>query len=111
MPVATAAQTGSGCVGRIVARSIDAPASSTRPKFGRRPAATRGHTYSSDAPSRSSSVTCGDSRGGGGTRVTRRAPSGSGPPVPRAAMGSASEPVIAITSSAAPTRLPRRPKE
>ena len=25
MPVATAAQTGSGCVGRMVARSIDAP--------------------------------------------------------------------------------------
>ena len=52
-----------------------------------------------------------ESRGGGGVSVTRRAPSGSAPPTPRAAIGSASEPVIAITSSAAPTRLPRRPKE
>ena len=97
MPVATAAHTGSGCVGRIVARSIDAPASSTRPKFGSRPAATRGQTYSSDAPSRSSSVMRGESpRPAAAPSVTRRAPSGSAPPAPRAAIGSASEPVIAI---------------
>ena len=41
LPVATAAQTGSGCVGRSVARCIIAPRSSRRPKFGSRPSATR----------------------------------------------------------------------
>src|SRR3954469_17183179 len=111
IPVATAAHTGSGWVGRIVARSIYAPPSRRRPKFGSRAAATRGQTYSSEAPSSSSIVIRGDSRRGGSLRRTRRAPSGGSPPRPRAATGSSREPVIASARSAAPTRLPRRPEE
>ena len=57
------AQTGSGCVGRVVARCMEAPASSMRPKFGSRPAATAGEMTSSDAPSRHSRTTRGCSAG------------------------------------------------
>src|SRR5688572_12049501 len=57
MPVITDAHTGSGWVGRVVARCIDAPRSSSRPKFGSRPAATAGEITSSEAPSRQSTTT------------------------------------------------------
>ena len=75
MPVATAAQTGSGCVGpdrRQVHRraAIEQAAEIRQP-----PAATRGQTYSSDAPSSSSIVTCGTAAldGGGDERHAPRA--------------------------------------
>ena len=47
---------GSGCVGRSVSRCMTAPASSRRPKFGRRPSAVAGRMYSSDAPSSSNDL-------------------------------------------------------
>ena len=57
LPVATAVQTGPGCVGRSVARCIDAPPSSRRPKFGSRPSATAGEMMSSEAASTASNTT------------------------------------------------------
>ncbi len=111
MPVATAAHTGSGCVGLTVARSMTAAFSSSRANAGSRPSATRGRMYSSDAPS-SSSIT----RRGPASRRTsaagRRATGdGSATAGPRAASGSSNEAKAASTKSVAPTRLPRRPNE
>src|SRR4029077_16373172 len=64
------------------------PLSSTRPKFGSRPAATRGSTYSSDAPSSSNITIRGVEVDGGvasGSPRARRGEggvAGGGPPAP-----------------------------
>ena len=106
LPVATAVHTGPGCVGRIVATCIEAPASSSRAKCGSRPSAAIGASRSSDAPSSRISVTLRSPAGvattaGGRDQRTGRA----GPvPGPRSISGTASEAISVRPSAAAPGR-------
>ena len=69
LPVATADHTASADVGWSVASCITAPASTMRPKFGRRPSAVARAMKSSDAPSIARISTLAARSGGGVSRT------------------------------------------
>ena len=98
MPVMIDAQTGSGCVGRVVARCIDAPVSRMRLKFGSRPAATAGEMTSSEAPSRHSRMTRGCSAGVAVTVDCARTGIDGRRPAPRTHRGAAIDEMVAIVN-------------
>src|SRR5262245_42914490 len=102
------AQTGSGCVGRVVARCMDAPASSMRLKFGNRPAATAGDMTSNDAPSRQRSTTRGCSVGGAVTVAGARTDIDGPTPDPRIHSGPTMDRMVATVKRVATTVRRRR---
>ena len=104
LPVATAAQTGPGCVGRTVARCSEAPRSSRRPKFGRRPSAAAGAISSSEAPSSRTMTTRASPAGPAtsGTVAGQRTFPGASDPGPRSIRGTAIDTISAEARAAAP---------
>jgi hypothetical protein len=113
LPVATVVQTGSGWVGRIVARCMAAPLSRIFPKLGSRPSRAAADTKSSEPPSSTRSttrpVTAG--RAMAASTSSGRDTSGASLPGPRATSGSTSDAASATLTKLAPTRPFRRPNE